>query len=41
MKYMKGVNINFDDRAYLQSHFEEEAENNLGIVGAINHEAKQ
>ena len=24
MKYIKGVNMNFDDKAYLQSHFEEE-----------------
>ena len=24
MKYMRGVNMNFDDKAYLQSHFEEE-----------------
>ena len=24
MQYIKGVNMNFDDKAYLQSHFEEE-----------------
>ena len=24
MKYIKGVNMNFDDKAYLQSHLEEE-----------------
>ena len=24
MKYIKGVNMNFDDKAYLQSHFMEE-----------------
>ena len=24
MKYIRGVNMNFDDKAYLQSHFEEE-----------------
>ena len=24
MKYIKGVNMNFDDKAYLQSHFEQE-----------------
>ena len=29
MKYIKGVNMNFDDKAYLQSHFEEEEESGL------------
>lgn len=24
MKYIKGVNVNFDDKAYLQQHFDEE-----------------
>ena len=24
MKYIKGVNMNFDDKAYLKSHFDEE-----------------
>ena len=27
MKYIKGVNMNFDDKAYLKSHFEEEEQN--------------
>jgi len=32
MKYMKGVNINFDDQAYLQQHFEEEENNCVSAV---------
>ena len=27
MKYIRGVNMNHDDRAYLQSHFDEEEPN--------------
>ena len=29
MKYIKGVNMNFDDKAYLQSHFNEEEESGM------------
>jgi hypothetical protein len=35
MKYIKGVNINFDDRAYLQQHFEEEENNGISAVVQI------
>ena len=35
MKYIKGVNINFDDRAYLQQHFEEEESHGIAaVIGA-------
>ena len=27
MKYIRGVNMNHDDKAYLQSHFDEEESN--------------
>lgn len=40
MKYMKGVNINFDDKAYMQQHFEEE-EGNVGISQAISDAAPE
>lgn len=36
MKYIKGVNVNFDDKAYLQQHFdEEEGPGNHGISAVI------
>jgi hypothetical protein len=37
MKYIKGVNMNMDDKAYLKSHFEEEdgQGNHHGISAVI------
>jgi hypothetical protein len=40
MKYMKGVNLNFDDRAYMHQHFEEE-EGNMGISHIVSESAPE
>lgn len=41
MKYIKGVNINFDDRAYLQQHFEEEESHGIAaVIGADQTESR-